>query len=1094
MKTLLTFLMIFASLVVRGQEQFKIYEKEITIPTYLVDEPDKVPYFYTGRAYQGAQGRIYPYAFDGNLTDEKEDVVYKGLFMENKFLEICVLPELGGRLYYMIDKSNGYNVIYRNNVIKPSMIGMLGAWISGGIEWNVPHHHRASTFMPTDYELVENDDGSKTIWVGELEIRHQVRWMVGLTMFPDNSIVKVDIKYINQTPQAHSFLIWANTAIHTNENYQVIFPPKTEYATFHRKVDFTGWPISNELYRGYKFDSVDISMWKNTPEGGSFFAWEDHGQFVAGIDHGARAGICVVGNNNIVIGKKLWTWGTSSRAEMWEEILTDDDGPYIEIMTGAYSNNQPDYSWCHPYFTKEATMFFMPIKGMNSVKESTLDAAINFEMVDERKVLVEINAYTEFKDVLIVVKNGKKTIYAANASLSPARSRGFTIDVLEGTSYYDLSVEVRSKDDKTLVSYHPQKKAGNPIPETVKPAMAPGEIETVEELVFAGLRLEQIYNPLVYPLPYYQEAVLREPNNAFANLRIGSWYLKEGMFKKAEEHLQRTTDRWTTDYTRSKDCEAFYLLGLTKLALSKEQEAYDNFYRATWDYEWFGASHLQLAMLESKNGHFHKALDHIEKALSVNTNNIRANEIKLSLLRKMNMDENAIYQLANLVGMDPLNLYVQGEKLLMGESDKEFFTEKMRSEIQNYLDLAVKFGNCGMYNEAITILKLAAEHTNPIVNGNALIYYYHGYYELLLGNEQLSNQSYQKAAGLNTDYCFPFRYETEKVLANAIEQNPDDYKAWYYWGNLLYDHQPGLAVEKWVRAIEINDEFAIAHRNLAFAADHFENDTQKAKNHIEIAIRNDATEPIYFFEQDNYSVKLGIDPEVRLANLEKAGSVIDHKDNSMARKVYLEMLVGSVDSALQILENHHFRKVEGVGNIHNAWVNACLIKGKELLALGEEDEALKYFEQSLKYPRNLDIGQNNREGQSHYFIGLALEKSGKKKLAKNHFQQSVTMGFNDNELYFKGLAYAKLGEQENADGVYNDLIKKGDELIKKIGESDYFSMFGNQSSENVRLAVAYSLQGLGYWGLNQKDKAESLFTDALKEDPSNFEAKTRLFD
>ena len=179
-------------------------------------------------------------------------------------------------------------------------------------------------------------------------------------------------------------------------------------------------------------------------------------------------------------------------------------------------------------------------------------------------------------------------------------------------------------------------------------------------------------------------------------------------------------------------------------------------------------------MIESKIGHYHKALDHIELALSVNVNNIRANEIKLSLLRNLNMDENAIYQLAILVGTDPLNLYVQGEMLHMGESDKEYFTEKMRGEIQNYLDLAIKYGNCGMYNEAIAILILAAEHTNPIVNANAMVFYYQGYYEGLLGNEQLSEQSYQKATRMKADYCFPFRYETEKVLASSIELNPAD--------------------------------------------------------------------------------------------------------------------------------------------------------------------------------------------------------------------------------------------------------------------------------------------------------------------------------
>lgn len=1096
MRTLLLFLLCgpFFLLPGFGQDGLKMYEKEIVIPTYQVDLPDKIPYFYTGRAYQGAQGRVYPYAFDGNLTDNKEEVSYKGLFLENDFLEICVLPELGGRLYSMIDKTNGYNVIYKNNVIKPAMIGMLGAWVSGGVEWNVPHHHRASTFMPTDYELVENPDGSKTIWVGELEIRHQIRWMVGLTLFPDNARLQVDIRYINQTAEAKQFLIWANTAVHTNDKYQVVYSPQTEFATYHRKIDFTRWPVSNERYRGNQFNNTDISWWKNTPEGGSFFAWEDQGEFVAGLDHGQDAGLCVVGNRNLVIGKKLWTWGTTPRADMWESILTDDDGPYIEIMTGAYSNNQPDYSWCHPYFTKAATMHFMPLRGMSSVKESTLDAAVNFEMQADNSGLVEVHTYASFENATVSLQNGLTTLWQTTATLNPSSPQKWTVDIPEGMSYYDLSVVVRDQQQRELVRYHPQEKAVTPLPETVKPAKAPDEIETAEELAFTGLRLEQIFNPSVSPLSYYQEAIKREPHNAFANLRIGAWYLKEGIFDQAETYLQYAVDKWTTDYTRSKDCESLYLLALTKLALDKEQAAYDLFYRASWDYTWYGASHLQLSMIESKRGDYSTALAHIDKALSVDINNIRAQEIRLSLLRTLESGTEHQEQLAQLLATDPLNLYAYSEQVLATEISKPIFTKKMRGEIQNYLDLAVKLGNMGLFTDAITILESAAVHTDPLLHGNPLIPYFRGYYELLSGNQQVSQAAFQQAAKLKTDFCFPFRYETEKVLEAAISQNPTDFQAWYLLGNLLYDHQPEKAIEKWEQAVKIEYDFPMAHRNLAFSADHTENNPQKAKDHIAMAIRNDPTEPVFYFEQDNYALKVGESPEDRLELLEKAGKVIENKDNPLARRVYLELLCGQENDALNTLQSYHFRKVEGVGNIHNVWVDAWLLTGKQQLAKGKSREALKRFERSLEYPQNLDIGRNSREGQSHYFIGLALEKSGKKKLARTHYEEAVSKRFNTDELYYQGKAFQRLGETEKATEVFQGMLERGNELIQRINENDFFSIFGDKGSDNVRLADAYALKGLAHWGLGENDLAEELFEKALTHDPANFTAKTRLFE
>ncbi len=1072
----------------------KMYEKEITIPTYLVDSSDKVPYFYTGRAYQGAQGHIYPYAYNGNLTDEKKDVVYKGLFLENEYLEICVLPELGGRLYYMIDKTNGYNVLYRNNVIKPSLIGMVGAWISGGSEWNVPHHHRASTFMPTDYELTENSDGSSTIWVGEMEIRHQTRWMVGLSLYPENAVLKVDFRYINQTPLAQSFLIWSNNAVHVNENYQVIYPPLTEFATYHSKNDFTEWPISNQLYRGYQFQNADISWWKNVPQGGSFFAWEDQGEFVAGIDHGVDAGICIVGNPNVVIGKKLWTWGTSPRAKMWDQILSDDDGPYIEIMTGAYSNNQPDYSWCDPYFTKEATMYFMPLRGMNSVKESTIEAAVNLEVEKDKEAVIEVHAYAAFPKASIDLSNGHEIIWQKTADLDPASPLQWKVNLKEISIGENPEVTVKGADGHVLVNYMMREKGKHPLPETVKPPKSPDEIATVEALCFTGLRLEQIYNPSVSPLPYYLEAVDREVDNAFANLLLGRWYLKEGLYEKAENHLRVAADRWTTDYTRSKDCEVFYLLGLAQKALGKEKEASDSYGRATWDYAWYGASHLELSMMASKSGQYMEALDHINKSLSVNVFNVRANEIKVSLLRRTGLQDQARDLALKFLEKDPLDLYMTAEQFLLGDADEGHYKAKMRSEIQNYLDVAVKYGNCGFYDDAIMVLQEAANSGEAKIAGNPLVWYYLAYFNEQTGNRKAAEQLYAKAAKMNLDGCFPFRFETEHVFASALQVNKTDDHALYLWGNLLFDHQPELAMKKWESAVAIEPGLAMAQRNIAFGADYFENDPEEAAEHIALAIQHDPDDAVFYFEQDNYSQKLGVEPEKRLADLRQGWDVISERDNPLSRVVNLEIMCGEVDKALETLQKHHFRKVEGVGNIHDTWVDAWLVKGQKLLASGRAEEALQCFEKTLEYPRNLDIGENNRESQSHYFIGKALESTGKKKLAKEHYSKAVAERNYGKYTYYQGLAYTKLGEKEKARDVFNGLVERGNDKMTKGEDTDYFAKFGDRESPNVRMADALVLRGLGNWGLGNTADAEKDFTAALKQDPSNFEAKTRLFD
>ena len=209
--------------------------------------------FFFGRQSQGAEGRIYPYPLYDTLTGKKVDKTYKLVYLENEYVRIGILPEIGGRLFEAVDKTNGYHFFYRQHVIKPALIGLIGAWISGGVEWNIPHHHRASTFLPVQYRIQENEDGGKTVWVGELELRHRMRWAVGYTLRPGKSYLEASVRIVNRTPVVNSMLCFANAAVHVNQDYQVIFPPSTQYVTHHHKREFTTWPIATTRYGGYDF-------------------------------------------------------------------------------------------------------------------------------------------------------------------------------------------------------------------------------------------------------------------------------------------------------------------------------------------------------------------------------------------------------------------------------------------------------------------------------------------------------------------------------------------------------------------------------------------------------------------------------------------------------------------------------------------------------------------------------------------------------------------------------------------------------------------------------------------------------------------------
>jgi len=591
----------FTAIAATGGGKVRIWREPLVIPTYKVAEPDPNPRFYNGRAYQGAQGHVYPYAMIDALTSEKQDQSYNALYLENEYVKICFLPEIGGRLFSAIDKTNNYDYFYRQSVVKPALIGMLGAWISGGIEWCIPHHHRATTYMPVDYTLVENPDGSKTIWVGEMELRHRMNWILGATLYPDKNFMEVTVKIFNRTPFTHSILYWANVAVHSGPDFQVIYPPSVQFVADHAKKDFARWPISHEVYRGVDYTKgVDVSWEKNHIEPTSMFAFHCLEDFIAGYDYGNDAGVVHFASHHKVPGKKFWTWGVGENGKIWERVLTDSDGPYTELMVGSYSDDQPDYSWIQPYEVKVIKQYWYPIRKIQGVKNANRQAAVNLE-VEDGMIEFGFNTTSKYDDATILLKAGEEVLFERKVDISPAEPFYKKIALPAGAKETDLEAVLLSSDKQELVSYKPVEVDDNaPMPEPVSPPPPPEEIETIEEMYLAGLRLQQFYNPAIKPESYYLEALKRDPGDSRVNTVLGMQDCKNALYKQAEEKLNLALDRITKDYTRPLDGRPHYYLGIALQAQGRYDEAYDAFYRASWNSAWSSASYSALAQLDCR--------------------------------------------------------------------------------------------------------------------------------------------------------------------------------------------------------------------------------------------------------------------------------------------------------------------------------------------------------------------------------------------------------------------------------------------------------------------------------------------------------------
>jgi len=1089
----------------------KVWEEPLTLPTYRLNPPDPNPRFYTNESYQGAEKRVYPYPMLDGVTNLREEKTYKALYLENEYIKLCILPEIGGRLWYATDKTNGYEIFYRQHVVKPALIGMLGAWVSGGIEWCVFHHHRNTTQMPVDYTLAANDDGSKTIWFGETERRHRMKWLIGVTLYPGKSYIEATVKLFNRTEYPNSILYWANVAVHVNDDYQVQFPPSVTAATYHSKNDFAHWPVAHERYRGVDYRGVDLSWWKNHPEPVSFFAWNLRENFMGGYDHGKEAGTVHVGDYHIVCGAKLWEWSPGSTGRMWDQILTDEDGPYAELMVGAWSDNQPDYSWIKPHEVKTFRQYWYPVRDIGGVKNANLQGAVNLDLGEDGKARLGFNATARYDKAKATLKAGEQTLIEQTVTIGPDKPFVAEIAVPAGTKKTDLTATLVTKSGETLISYRPIEIVSDPnLPETVKPPIAPKDIKTVEELYLTGLRVEQIHNPRVNAMDYYEEALKRDPDDTRTNTIVGITYSRRLMFEKAEEHLRRAVTRLTAEYTRAVDTEALYHLGLVLRAQGKCGEAEDLLQRAAWDYAFRSPSYYQLAEMACAKGRLDAALDLVDRALATNTLDRKALNLKAALLTRLDEPKQALAILAKVLDEDPLDFLALNElSLAQGQTNSRTRAEKtlrdletaMRRDVRAYLELASDYMGWGFWDEALAVLTRAARDKMDAAGTYPLVYYYLGYLHEQKGDARLAGEFYSQAAQMPSDYCFPFRAESARVLQAAIARNPTDAKAHYYLGNLLYELQPEKAITCWERSVAIDGSFAPAHRNLGWAYYRTQSDVAKAVASYEKAVACNSADPRLFTELDELYELSNADPAQRLALFEKHHATAIQRNDSHLREIMVQVLAGRYDEAIDALTQQHFHVREGGGEIRDVYVDAHLLRGLRRLKAGQAQEALADFAAAAEYPENLSVGRPKTEpraAQIAYYSGCAHEALGDSEKARQCFTEAAGAadaasrrgGFRTPDArFYQALSLKKLGKEAEAAASFDELIQTGTERLSRGEDADFFAKFGEQQTRQAQQASAHYLVGLGHLGKGDQDAARGQFEAAVKLNASHVWAR-----
>jgi len=1092
-------LILLAALLILGilpdvKAQVQVTEDSLTIPTYLVNPPSELPRFYEGTSHQGVQRHVYPYPYNDNLTRTKENRNYHIVYLENEFIKIGVMPGLGGRIFEAIDKTNGYNFFYRQHVIKPALIGMLGYWISGSNAWGFPHHHGATTVEPMDYTIEKKPDGSVTIWMSVTEMLHRMRVLIGYTVKPGSSTVEMTIRPNNPTPYINSFLFWANPAVHANLDYQVIFPPSVEYITGHHKVEMNSWPIADRRYMNYDFQGKDISLWKNTGVPSSFFSWKPQEDFFGGYDHGKEAGTAWIGNHYTSPGMKYWTDGNNPTGVMINNGLTDNDGRYIELMAGAYTDNQPDYSWLQPDESKDVTMYWYPIRILDGMNAANTNAALNLTTDEKGNTSIRLNATSVYKSAKVLLTYDGKEKLRETIDINPALPYSKDIAIAPPVNKELLKLTLYNSSNEVILEYQPKGRSGKPMPKTLEPPAKPEDVKTIEELYLIGLRINQFFNASADPYPYYFEALKRDPSDYRVNTQLGILYSKRKMWEIAEKHLQTAVDRITMMYTRPKDSEALYYLGLVQRELNKKKEAYDHFYDASWNVGWYTPAYRQLAEMDCEKGDFKTAIDHVNRALSTDVNNQKARGLKITILRKLGKLDEAQALAESIIKNDLLDyqsrneLYLIKKQLKQNDQAQIILVELeriMQDKVQSYLEFATFYSEGGFYEEAIDILSRLEAKGEQF----PMLYYSQGYFWSKLNNKEKAQQYFSKAQKEPYIYCFPFRDEEVSILNEAITFNPKDAMAYYYLGNLYYELQPEKAISLWEKSQSINGSFYIVQRNLAWAALQFEKDLSKSLSLYKKAFANSKEDPRLIYEYDIVSQNAKVLPKDRYELIFKGNrNLCEKRSETFIRELALLNNLGRYDEVIEILKNHEFVESEGSTNYRDVYLNAYVLKSRNEFMAGKYKDAIANMQKAMEFP----LGRSEqREAQLNYLMGTYYEKFGKNKIAKTYYEKAVAELTEGTEfMYYTGLAMQKLGQNDKALEQFNALS----ELADKEQEVDFYRSFEAKSSGNVYAAQKLYIKGLALLGSNKKQEAKAEITKAVETDPSNIWAQITLND
>ncbi|MFL6279365.1 MAG: DUF5107 domain-containing protein, partial [Vicinamibacterales bacterium] len=909
----------------------RVWQDTLQIPTYAEGPANPNPPFDLF-----SFGRFnYPYPIRDAVTDRRERVSWRTLNLENEYLRLTVLPDLGGHIYSCLDKRTGHDMFYANTAIKKALIGYRGAWAAFGVEFNFPVSHNWMSMSPVDFATLQNADGSGSIWIGNVDQVYRGQWRVELRLNPGRAVIEQHVDLYNTSPARHRYYWWSNGAVQAWDDSHLVYP--TELMATHGFTRIERWPVDE---RGR-----DLSIIRNQSDGPvSLFTYGTREPFVGVYHPQTRSGTVHVASPTELPTHKVWSWGHDRDAADWRTALSDDDSAYVELQAGLF-RNQETYAFLEPQETVRFAEYWLPVRDLGGITRANVDGILHMERTTPTHVRIALDVTHDLPEAQLSIQ-GAASAFDRRLSLSPRDTWRWEGEAGSGSTVH---FDVRDANGQPVLSHTENHFDRIPAADAiVGPQSAPpirhGALG-VDDIVEHG-QTDELEGRRQTAMTRYQAAIAAQAESLALLKAAGRLATSLGWADSQSaassqviEWLQRANARNTTDF------ETQYYLGSALASAGRVSDAQRYLESAQRFRSTALAASIELARVLARQGSREAALKQLQGLTAEWPRATAARALEVTLLRRLGRLDEARERAEKVQAIDPTSSFIRYELTRLGHADPDLWAH-LGADANRVLDVVDQYLSVADWDDALDLLdRRYPEVEPPLVEPGAvlptrspLVAYYRGFVRTKLGANPAADL--QTARSLPTTYVFPNRRSSYGVLNEALRRDPSDASARFLLGSLFLSSglvQP--AIEAWQTVRHVLPRTPVLHRNLGLAL------LQRAEYTEARAVLQEGLEA----DPDNVDVYLALDaalsaiggsPRDRAAALGRYPVPDNAKPASLIFKAALALAeAGNGAAAERLFYDRFFPREEGGTNVRTVYAQVRLTSARVAADQGQCDTA-----------------------------------------------------------------------------------------------------------------------------------------------------------